>query len=99
MRGGLGQVVFWIRTVPSSMYDSGALIGLGWLRLRSKGFLGLGFRARALALPAFGVGVYGLGKLLGIPHNHRLQSSSFLGLPYRIPNINHKRELLWSLWA
>ena len=27
---------------------------------------------------------------------HRLQSSSFLGLPYRILNINHKKELLWS---
>ena len=30
---------------------------------------------------------------------HRLQSSSFLGLPYRVLNINHKKELLWSLWV
>ena len=30
---------------------------------------------------------------------HRLQGSSFLGLPYRILNINHKKELLWSLWV
>ena len=30
---------------------------------------------------------------------HRLHSSSFLGLPYRILNINHKKELLWSLWV
>ena len=30
---------------------------------------------------------------------HRLQSSSFLGLPYGIRNINHKKELLWSLWV
>ena len=22
----------------------------------------------------------------------------FLGLPYRVLNINHKKELLWSLW-
>ena len=25
---------------------------------------------------------------------HRLLSSSFLGLPYRILNMNHKKELL-----
>ena len=30
---------------------------------------------------------------------HRLQSSSSLGLPYRILNINHKKELLRSLWV
>ena len=31
---------------------------------------------------------------------HRLRSSSFLGLPYRILNINHKkRNYLWSLGA
>ena len=29
---------------------------------------------------------------------HRPQSSSFLGLPYRILNMNPKRELLWGLW-
>ena len=29
--------------------------------------------------------------------NHRLLSSSFLGLPYRILNMNHKKELLRSL--
>ena len=23
----------------------------------------------------------------------------FLGLPYRILNMNHKKELLWSLWV
>ena len=28
---------------------------------------------------------------------HSLHSSSFLGLPYRILDINHKKELLWSL--
>ena len=32
-------------------------------------------------------------------YTHRLHSSSFLGLPYRIRNINHKKELLWSLWV
>ena len=30
---------------------------------------------------------------------HRPQSSSFLGLPYRILNMNPKKELLWSLWV
>ena len=30
---------------------------------------------------------------------HRLHSSSFLGAPYRILNMNHKKELLWSLWV
>ena len=24
---------------------------------------------------------------------------SFLGLPYRILNLKHKKELLWSLWV
>ena len=34
-------------------------------------------------------------------HAHRLLSSSFLGLPYRILNMNHKKEkeLLRSLWV
>ena len=30
---------------------------------------------------------------------HRLLSSSFLGLPCRILNMNHKKELLRSLWV
>ena len=30
---------------------------------------------------------------------HRLLSSSFLGLPDLIPNMNPKKELLWSLWV
>ena len=32
-------------------------------------------------------------------YTHRLLSSSFLGLPYGILNINHKKELLRSLWV
>ena len=32
-------------------------------------------------------------------NTHRLLSSSFLGLPYRILNIHHKKELLRSLWV
>ena len=36
---------------------------------------------------------------VGVPHTHRLLSSSFLGLPYRILNVNHKKELLRSLWV
>ena len=31
--------------------------------------------------------------------NPRLHSTSFLGLPCRILNMNHERELLWSLWV
>ena len=38
-----------------------------------------------------------MSDLMGV--SHRLLSSSFLGLPYRIPNINHKKELLRSLWV
>ena len=30
---------------------------------------------------------------------HRPQSSSFLGLPYRILNMNPKKEVLWGLWV
>ena len=30
---------------------------------------------------------------------HRPLSSSFLGLPYRILNINHKKEELRGLWV
>ena len=34
-----------------------------------------------------------------VVNTHRLHSSSFLGLPYRVLNINmsDKKELLWSL--
>ena len=43
-------------------------------------------------------------KKLGFESNfvtdtHRLLSCSFLGLPYRILGINHKNELLRSLWV
>ena len=31
--------------------------------------------------------------------NHRPLSSSFLGLPYRILNMNHKKELLRGPWV
>ena len=34
-----------------------------------------------------------------VPTTHRLHSSSFLGLPYRILNMNIKQELQWSLWV
>ena len=32
-------------------------------------------------------------------HTHRPLSSSFLGLPYRILNTNHKKEVLRGLWV
>ena len=37
--------------------------------------------------------------LQGLGFTHRLHNSSSLGLPYRILNTNHKKELLWSLWV
>ena len=36
---------------------------------------------------------------LDVTSTHRLLSSSFLGLPYRILNINNEKELLRSLWV
>ena len=44
------------------------------------------------------VTVIGLTKA-GNPSTHRPLSSSVLGLPYRILNINHKKELLRGLWV
>ena len=35
----------------------------------------------------------------GLGFTHRPLSSSFLGLPYGILNINHKKELVRSLWV
>ena len=37
--------------------------------------------------------------LLSFGYAHRLLSSSFLGLPCRILNMNHKKELLRGLWV
>ena len=37
------------------------------------------------------------GTLIG--STQRPQSSSFLGLPYRILNMNPQKELLWGLWV
>ena len=34
-----------------------------------------------------------------VGRTHRPQSSPFWGLPYRILNINPKKELLWGLWV
>ena len=45
-----------------------------------------------------GFRVQGLGRIEQTT-THRLLSSSFLGLPYRILNANHKKELLRSLWV
>ena len=42
--------------------------------------------------------VYGVPTLI-LWFMHRPQSSSFLGLPYRIPNMNPKKELLGGLWV
>ena len=47
-----------------------------------------------LGLPTHLGGLY-----IRIDSTHRLHCSSFLGLPYRILNISHKKERLWSLWV
>ena len=39
------------------------------------------------------------GSLMETMGTHRPLSSSFLGLPYRILNMNHKKELLRGLWV
>ena len=39
------------------------------------------------------------GCVLSYVVTHRLLSSSFWGLPYRIPNMNQKKELLRGLWV
>ena len=36
---------------------------------------------------------------LVLGYTHRPLSSSFLGLPYSIVKINHRKELLRGLWA
>ena len=38
-------------------------------------------------------------KGLGFGFTDRPHSSSFLGLPYRILNMNPNKELLWGLWV
>ena len=43
----------------------------------------------------------GVSEIVGpkLDSTHRPLSSSFLGLRYRILNINHKKELLRDLWV
>ena len=41
----------------------------------------------------------GQSKLVAGLFTHRPLTSSFLGLPYRILNIDHKKELLGGLWV
>ena len=66
-----------------------------------QGFFKGSWRVRA----RWGLGPWGLWgfraslKLLEVVHTHRLRSSSFLGLPYRILYMNPQKELLWSLWV
>ena len=63
---------------------------LGFVGLRSFGF------SRVLQLHGKGFFVDSGFRVQG---THRLLSSSFLGLPYRILNMNPKKELLRSLWV
>ena len=43
--------------------------------------------------------VLGLGFGVFLGFTHRPLSSSFWGLPYRVLNISHKKELLRGLWV
>ena len=43
--------------------------------------------------------VLGARSLYGLGFTHGLHSTSFLGFPYRILNINHKKELLRGPWV
>ena len=70
-------------TIPGISEGFASVQGLGAWRL---GVLGLG-------LLGFRVWGFRLGS------THRPLSSSFLGLPYRNPKINHKKELLRGLWG
>ena len=56
--------------------------------------LGLGLRISVLELV-----VWDTVCCFRVQVTHRPQSSSFLGLPYRILNMNPKKELLWGLWV
>ena len=48
--------------------------------------------------PKITVTASALEREVAVP-THRPLSSSFLGLPYRFVNINHKKELLRGLWV
>ena len=61
---------------------------LKWLRMW--GLQDLGFRALKVRIG---------GHRVSVGLTHMLLSSSFWGFPYRIRNINKKRELAWSLWV
>ena len=62
----------------------------------------LKFRVLGLELRAQGFGVpemEGIGCRDSLTPTHRPVSSSFLGLPCRILNIYHKKQLLKGLWV
>ena len=81
---------------------------MGFGAIISPTFGGLGKGLVIHQLSCFGFGVFGALRILtisgafaegGCVSTHRLLSSSLLGSPYRILNINHKKELLRSLWV
>ena len=58
----------------------------------------VGFRVGGLGGQGFGLNSSIEAQFAGFL-TQRPQSSSFLGLPYRILNINLQKELLWGLWV
>ena len=47
----------------------------------------------------FGFGSAWIPVISANESTHRPHSSSFMGLPYRILNMNPQKELLWGLWV
>ena len=89
------QCVFFFSMSVSSMSQACFILVGGIL---SKNFLHLPEFAEDgpfVGQPCQDIGVFFLHPVFA----HRPLSSSFLGLPYRILNINHKKELLRGLWV
>ena len=79
----------------SSAKAAAGALDNGWVW--GLGVQGLGFRRFRTGVRALRVAGGGVSRVCGF--TQRPQSSSFLGLPYRILYMNPKKELLWGLWV
>ena len=102
---GLGQLGIYDRQGPRATRGRVLTGPIGYTRnYRNAAMWG----SRSLLVSGSGFKVQGLGRLDVLRteeltksehcFTHRLQSSSFLGLPYRV-DMNHEKELLWILWV
>ena len=82
--GDTHGLCLWLRS-------TGAILGSGLLEVNVSGVMGQGATSLQSSL-------YRLW-LTDLEATHRLHSSSFLGLPYRLLNMSPEKELLWSLWV